>query len=397
MELDPETLYQNLCQIIQKLIAHAPGEVSALAMAAASGNTLLTDADGLPLTNIISWMDNRAARQPPAALAGLAAEHVAQIVGWPCVTSFPLAQLAWLKEKQPKLFSSAAHIGMDTDWLIYRLTGEWVMDHSTATTFHLQDQVSGCYHAPFLKRIRLNPAKLSRLVDSGKVVGALTAEALRNTGLSAQTLAVTGCFDHPAAARASGVLKPGELLLSCGTSWVGFMPRFDRQAIIDAKLLCDPFLSADGGAWAGMFSVPQIGRAIDWYVEHLIAPGEKAIERMRAFDSLAAEAEPGADGIRIDLRDPPRRIEGSPANISRAVMEGAAMLLKEKISELAQYGFHYQSAVMVGGPSRSPVWPGIVAEITGLEVTAGGRSAGARGAAMLAASGFSENWNFDKL
>ncbi len=388
VELDPEVHYQNVCRIIRKLTAQSPGEVSALAMAAASGNTLLTDVDGHPLTNIISWMDNRAAQQPPATLAGFTADEVSQITGWPCVSSFPLAALAWLHENKPDLYEAAAHVGMDTDWLLYRLSGQWRMDHSTATTFHLQDQVSGSYHTPFLKRIGVIPAKLSRLVRSGEVVGSLTAQALQDTGLSAQTLVVTGCFDHPAAARASGVVEEGQLMLSCGTSWVGFMPHSDRQTIVDAKLLCDPFLSADGGPWGGMFSVSQIGRTIDWYVEHVIAPGEKVAERMRAFDTLAAQAKPGADGIRIDPREPPRRIDGNPANISRAVMEGAARLLNEKILELAQYGFHYQSAVMVGGPSRSPVWPGIVAEITGLDVTAGGRSVGARGAAMLAASNF---------
>jgi sugar (pentulose or hexulose) kinase len=128
-------------------------------------------------------------------------------------------------------------------------------------------------------------------------------------------------------------------------------------------------------------------RNIDWYVENVIALGEKVSERMRAFDSMAAKAEPGAGGLHIDLREKQKQIDADRVNVSRAVMEGAARLLNERILELAEYGFCYSRAVMVGGPSRSPVWPGIVAEITGLDVTAGDRSAGARGAAMLAAEG----------
>ena len=390
VELDPETHYRNICRTIRKLTADSPSEVTALAMAAASGNTLLADTDGFPLTNIISWMDNRAAQQPPKALDGLTSETVARITGWPCVTSFPLAQLAWLHENRSSLCATAPHVGMDTDWLLYRLTGQWQMDHSTATTFHLQDQVSGSYHTPFLERIGVAPEKLSRLVPSGKVVGSLTAQALHDTGLSERTLVVTGCFDHPAAARASGVVEEGQLMLSCGTSWVGFMPHPDRNALVKAQLLCDPFLSKKGGPWGGMFSVPQIGRTIDWYVEHVIAPGENVSEQMRTFDSLAAQAEPGADGVMIDLREPPQPIDADRANVSRAVMEGAGRLLNEKLLELVRYGFHHHRAVMVGGPSRSPVWPGIVAEITGLELIAGDRSAGARGAAMLAAEGCNE-------
>ncbi len=388
IELDPETHYQNICRIIRTLNESAPGEVSALSMAAASGNTLLTDSDGLPLTNIISWMDNRAVQHRPRSLTGLTSEEVALVTGWPCVTTFPLAHLAWLHENKPLLFTSSAHVGMDTDWLLYRLTGEWVMDNSTATTFHLQEQTSGTYYMPFLKRIGLNTEKLSRLLPSGVAVGPLTSQALKDTSLSEKTLVVTGCFDHPAAARASGVVEEGQLMLSCGTSWVGFMPHPDRKALVKAKLLCDPFLSASGGAWGGMFSVPRIGRKIDWYVEHLIAPGEKACERMRTFDNLAAQAESGAGGLSIDLRETPSHINASPENISRAVMEGAARLLNDEIVKLTRYGFNYRQATMVGGPSRSPVWPGIVAEITGLDVTVADRSAGARGAAILAMEGF---------
>ena len=312
-------------------------------------------------------------------------EEVAQVTGWPCVSSFPLAHLAWLRENETALYMTAGHYGMDTDWLLYRLTGQWRMDPSTATTFHLQEQVTRTYHEPFLKRLDIPPAKLSTLTPSGVAVGPLTAQAQRDTGLTARTAAVTGCFDHPAAARAVGVLEPGQLMLSCGTSWVGFMPHPNRQSILDAHLLCDPFLSASKGPWGGMFSVPCIGRTIDWYVDNVIAPGES--DRMRVFNDLAAQAAPGAGGLVIDLREPPQPLSAERANVSRAVMEGAARLLKEKTAKLKTHGFRYECAVMVGGPAESPVWPKIVAEVTGLAVTVGSRSAGAQGAALLAGIG----------
>jgi xylulokinase len=385
VEVDPGQHYRHVREVIRELATAAPGEVAALAMAAASGNTLLTDADGEPLANIINWLDGRVARQPPAVLADLTPSAVRQITGWPCVMSFPLGHLAWLREQRGSLYARAGHIGMDTDWLVHKLTGRWVMDHSTAATFHLRDQRSGAYHAPFLEMLDIPLERLSALAPSGTVVGPLTAAARRVTGLGAHTLVVAGCFDHPAAARCVGVLRPGQLMLSCGTSWVGFLPCLDRQMLVDAEMLCDPFLSADGGPWAGMFSVPAVGRKIDWYIDNLIAPGEA--DRLRIFDESAAQAAPGAGGLAIDLREPPRRLAASRADISRAVMEGAARLLNEKLRALHARGFQYDRAVMVGGPARSPIWPGIVAETTGLEVTVGRRSAGAQGAALLAAVG----------
>ncbi len=385
VEVDPEGHYQRVCEVLRTLAAAAPGPVTALAMAAASGNTLLTEADGTPLTPILNWMDRRAEQEPPAALADLDASEVYQVAGWPWLNCFPLAHLAWLRERLPDVYRAAGHYAMDTDWLLQRLTGEWRMDHSTATTFYLQDQTSGAYYEPFLQRLDIPLCKLSPLVPSGAPVGPLTKDAVRGTGLSSGTVVVTGCFDHPAAARATGVLAPGELMLSCGTSWVGFTPATDRQTILDAQMLCDPFLSAQGGPWGGMLSVPYIGRTIDWYIDNLIAPGEA--DRLRVFNEAAASAKPGAGGLGIDLRDPPHEIEADRANLSRAVMEGAARLLDEKLLALGDQGMHFERAVMVGGPSASPLWTRIVAERLGLEVTVGGRSAGALGAAMLAGIG----------
>lgn len=165
--------------------------------------------------------------------------------------------------------------------------------------------------------------------------------------------------------------------------WI--FPENDRNKIIDLELLCDPFLAPNGGAWGAIFSVPYIGRTIDWYVDNLIAPGEK--NKFRIFDELAEAAMPGAGGLKIDLRKPPVSVKGSRENISRAIMENAADLLNDKIKLLESRGIKFSSAVMVGGPSKSPVWPGIVEKITGIKLSVGSQHAGAKGAAILAGIG----------
>lgn len=384
-EISPEQHYQDVCGVIRKLAAVAPTPVTALAMAAASGNTLLADSSGQPLTNIINWLDCREEQAKTPSLKQFSSEKVRQITGWPCVDIFPLAHLAWLRENTPDLYKNAGHYCMNTDWLLFRLTGNWVMDYSTATTFHLQNQTGKCWHLAFLKMLDISAEKLSRLAGSGECAGNLTSQAAQDTGLSVSTQVITGCFDHPAAARAAGALEPGQLLLSCGTSWVGFFPELERQKIIDLELLCDPFLSNRGGPWGAIFSIPYIGRTIDAYINNYIAPGET--DKYRIFNELAEEAKPGADGLKIDLREPPRQVEAERRNISRAVMEGAAELLNDKLNHLKEHGINFKKAVMTGGPSHSPVWPQIIAETTGLKLIIGSRHAGAKGAALLAGIG----------
>ena len=387
VECEAQQHWIETAALIRELAEAAPQPVRAIALSGASGNTLLADAAGNPLTPIINWMDNRAVGADLPALRGLTPEAVRRVVGWPCNDIFPLAHLAWLRARDPGLLDAAAHACMNTDWLLFRLTGQWVMDYSTATTFHLQDQVGRCWHRPFLDRLGLRKPQLSRLAGSGVAVGLLTPEAAAATGLTTETLAVTGAFDHPSAARAVGITRPGQLMLSCGTSWVGLLPWPDRDALIEAALLCDPFLSDADGPWAGMFSVPAIGPVIDAYVASLSAPGTDRRAKLERFDTLAAAASAGAEGLVIDLTAPFRPVDAPPALVARAVMEGAARALLAPLDRLRARGFAFQQAVMVGGPGNSPVWPGIVASITGLDLTVGTAHAGAAGAALLARRG----------
>jgi sugar (pentulose or hexulose) kinase len=89
----------------------------------------------------------------------------------------------------------------------------------------------------------------------------------------------------------------------------------------------------------------------------------------------------------VDLLAPPQPVKADRALISRAVMEGAARALNAKLQLLKAQGLSFERAVLIGGPGRSPVWPGIIADITGLELVVGSPHAGATGAAMLAATG----------
>ena len=399
IELSPEAHYRTVCDLIRELASRVPSGsfIAALNMAVASGNTILTDNDGQPLTNIISWLDQRAVNVVHKLLPEFDFEQVHSIVGWPWVGSFSFGHLAWLKHNAPEKYNSASHYGMNSDYLLFRLTGKWGMDPSTATTFFLQDQRQRQWYQPYLDRLEISEDNLSELLPSGSVLGLLTRQAVEDTGLSQETRVVLGAFDHPCAARGTGMLQPGDLLLSCGTSWVGFYPLENRDLALAQKLLIDPFLSPEG-PWGALFSLVRIGTTIDWYIDKLVLqPGDNSADKYRLFSACSQQAPPGANGLYInpcqDISSLPENIATlktrySREEISRAVMEGAAFEMKRKIQELAEAGMPAKRIAMVGGPAESPIWPRIVAEITGLGLRLiNGQNAGAVGAAILAGIG----------
>ncbi len=399
VELSPEAHYRTVCDLIRELVSRAPSgsSIVALSMAAASGNTLLLDKAGQPLTNIISWLDQRAVKTAHELLPKFDFEQVHSIVGWPWVGSFPFGHLAWLKNNAPEKYKTASHYGMNSDYVLFRLTGKWGMDPSTATTFYLQDQRKRQWYQPYLGRLEIFEENLSELLPSGSVLGPLTPQAAEDTDLSKETLVVLGAFDHPCAARGTGMLKPGDLLLSCGTSWVGFYPLESRDLALAQKLLIDPFLSPEG-SWGAMFSLARVGTTIDWYVDNLILqPGDNSADKYSLFSASSQQTPPGANGLYInpcqDISSLPEKVAKLKTRypreeIARAVMEGVAFEMKRKMQELAETGLPAERIAMVGGPAESPVWPRIVAEITGLELRLiNGQNAGAVGAAILAGIG----------
>ena len=249
-ELDPAAYTELVLDIIRTLAESSEEEITGISFAAASGNTLLCAPDGTPRTPIISWLDKRLDDWlPPAEW------QVRKTTGWPAIRTFPLMHLEYFRRTDPQLLKSSV-VAMNNDFLVWRLCGEHLLDSSDAAPFYLWDQTANDY-APWLEYYGLTPAQLPRILPVGSVAGTLKREFHRGN-LTGKTIIRLGSFDHPAAARAAGILEPGNMLLSCGTSWVGFYPCATRNQVPENEL-CDAFRSGSGCCWGAMFSIAKAG------------------------------------------------------------------------------------------------------------------------------------------
>ena len=398
LEIDPQEYYGTVCAVIKRLTASAPEKdaVRGLSVAAASGNSILLDRHKRPLTNIIHCLDRRCLGVSGELLPGFDFSSIYPVVGWPWIEMFPFAHLMWLRANRERLYQEAEFVGMAVNYLYLRLTERWQTDPSTATPFYLQDQADGKWHIPFLDALDISASRLPGILPSGTGVGKATPAARADTGLSDKTEIVLGSFDHPSAARGTGVLRPGDLLFSCGTSWVGFYPLESREKALSCDLLVDPFLSPDG-PWAGMSSVLAVGRKIDWFIDNLVAPAaEDGTDKYGFFSRAAEKADPGAGGLVLNMMDPEdarqhvgRIRSGFPvADIARAIMESAVFEAMHRIIELEDKGLVAGNIFMVGGPTESTVWVRVLADALGRDINlVNGRGAGAFGAAVLAGIG----------
>ncbi len=389
VEIPAEDYLSACLAAIRTLANGADGEIRGVCASAATGNTLLLDENDEPLTPIFNWQDTRVKKEAEEVLGKIDENAFYRQIGWPFGgTTFPLAHLSYWKVRMPAVYKKARKVCMSTEYLYQYLTGEFGISRSAGTPFYLIDQKTGAYIPELLQKLEITEDMLPPIGKCGQIVGTVREDAAAECGLPGGTPLMLGSFDHPSAARGVGVLKEGQLLLSCGTSWVGFFPVSDREKAADARLLLDPFLSETGGPWGAMTSVASVSANIRQYVNRYIDSSDKAFSVLSA---LAAESTPGAGGLRLCPLDAPddKKVEGfSKENIARAIMEGTVRLLKDRLDSLREKGIFASEAVMVGGPSEDPLWRQLIAEICGFPVkTIHGAHAGAVGAAVMAGIG----------
>ncbi len=377
VEMNANAYGDTFFALLKEVAGPYAAEVAGIAVSGAAGSTLMLDENDRP-SEIICWLDGRSRQKAPECLDGLTSTRLRSITGWPCVNSFPLAHIGWWKENAPQRLVKSKWVGISTDWLLFLLSGRHAMDFSTATTMHTVDQSTMCYSSEIINKLELRPRQLSRIAPPGEAIGKITTDAARCTGINENAMIFTGAFDHPSAARGCGISKEGEMLLSCGTSWVAFMPVADRDWIIRNNLLCDPFLSHKGGPWGAMFSIAGLGQKIDNFVTKYISDDPE--RKYTIFNELAAKAADCTEEIDM-ISDNVQSLP--PEKMARAIMNGCATMFASSLAKLPLQQ-KTRRVVLAGGPAKSSIWPGIIRERTGFDIVVTDSFTGAKGAASLA-------------
>ena len=344
--------------VIKNLASKVDGNICGIAMASASGNTVICDKNFKPLIDAYSWTNPAFSTESNEVYGNIDKKYAASVSGWGYLQNFPLAHLAHIKVHEPAILQNAGKICMSTEYLLYKMTGKWGIDRSTAVPFYLLEQLTGKWHEPYLEKLEICKDLLPTVYEIGDELGFITKEFASKYEINPNCKVYLGSFDHPSGAIANSVLSEGELLLSCGTSWVLFFPYLNRQKLIDNEILCDTFLSKQKGLWGAMVSIAQISSKIDKIIENNISKEDK----IKLFNEYSLKAEKGAGGLKINpVLDFEKDFSSySKENIARALMEGAANLLKEKLDYLSTLDIEFNSVKMAGGPSQSNLWVDII-------------------------------------
>ncbi|MCX4391212.1 FGGY-family carbohydrate kinase [Micromonospora peucetia] len=393
VEMDGRIWWDEFVALTRDLLAPGDAHVVAVGVSGMGPCVLLTDGGGTPLRPAILYgVDTRSTPQIARLTERLGAEEILRRCGSTLSTQAAGAKVAWVADAEPELFGRARRLFMPSSWLVFQLTGRYLLDqHSASQCTPLYDSAAQGWYRPWAEEIAPE-LDLPELRWPGDVAGQVTAEAAATTGLSPGTPVVTGTIDAWSEAVSVGAQGVGDLMLMYGTTMflVHTVPH----------RLTSPSLWGTVGALPGTRNLAggmaTSGAITGWLRELFDAADYPELLR------LAARSGPGARGLlmlpffageRTPLLDPDARgviagltLSHDRGDIYRAALEATGLGVRHNIETIEAAGGDIRRVVAVGGGTRGDLWTQIVSDITGREQHIPSVTIGASyGAAFLAA------------
>jgi len=406
-EQRPEDWWRAAGVAVRKALAAGKLKGEQVACVGFSGQmhgAVMLDSSGEPVRPALIWCDVRTERQCQEINERIGAKRLIELTCNPALPNFTLTKFLWIRENEPDNWNRVRSVMLPKDYVRFRLTGERATDVADASGTLMLDVAKRQWSSEVLKTLEIDPSLLPALYESPAICGAVSSAGSEATGLLKGTPVVAGAGDQAAGATGMGIVAPGAVSATIGTSGVVFAAT-DRPAL-DEQGRLHTFCHAVPGRWHVMGVTQAAGLSLRWFRDQF-GIGNNANDGGDPYERLTAEAAgvpAGSDGLlwapylmgeRTPHLDPNARgaLVGLTAShtrghVIRAILEGVAFSLKDTFSIFTEMNVPVKEIRLGGGGSRSPLWRQIQADVYGHEVEIVEAEEGAAyGAAILAGVG----------
>jgi xylulokinase len=410
-EQGPHDWWRAGCLAIKTCLAKSetsPGEIVAVGLSGQMHGLVLLGAAGEVLRPAIIWCDQRTGEQCKQITERIGAKRLIELTANPALTNFTLPKIWWVQQRESEIWSRARTILLPKDYFRFRLTGARAMDVAEASGTLFFDVSQRKWSQPILEASGMSETLLPALHESPEISGTVSTEGAAATGLLTGTPVVAGAGDQAAGAVGIGIVRPGAVSATIGTSGVVFAAT--SRPVLDPHGRIHTFCHAVPGRWHVMGVTQAAGLSLRWFRDEFGAGNGGAGERSSVADpyerltSEAAKTPPGADGLlwapylmgeRTPHLDPYARgaligitAQHHRGHVIRAILEGVAFSLRDSLEIFRGLKIPAESIRLGGGGARSDLWRQIQADIYGMSVAIVEAEEGpAFGAALLAGVG----------
>jgi xylulokinase len=404
-EQDPRDWWRASCEAIRAVLRQEgvrAEEIGAVGLTGQMHGSVLLDERDEVLRPALIWCDQRTDAQCRALSESVGAARLIELTCNPALTGFTLPKLLWVREREPEVWRRVRSALLPKDYARLRLTGDKATDVADASGTLLFDVSARTWSRALLAAVALDERLLPRVYESPEVTGVISKSAAAATGLRAGTPVIAGAGDQAAGAVGIGIVRPGAVSATIGTSGVVFAAT-DGPAL-DPRGRVHTFCHAVPGRWHVMGVTQGAGLSLRWFRDQF---GAGTDDGRDPYARLCAEAElvpAGADGLlwapylmgeRTPHLDPHARAalvgltaSHTRAHVVRAILEGVAFSLRDTLTIFAEMKVPVGSIRLGGGGARSKLWRQVQADVYGraVEILAAEEGA-AYGAALLAGVG----------
>lgn len=409
-EQDPEDWWKATYKSINQVIAESgvdPSEIKGVGLSGQMHGAVLLDKDSNVLRKAIIWCDQRSYLECEQITSMIGKERLIEITANPALTGFTASKILWVKNNEPEIFEKVKKILLPKDYIRFRLTGEFATEVSDASGMQLMDIPKRKWSDEVLEKLEIDKDMLGTMHESFEVTGKVHKEAAELTGLKEGTPVVGGGGDQAAGAIGNGIVRPGVISSTIGTSGVVFA--FSDSITIDPLGRVHTFCHAVPNTWHVMGVTQGAGLSLKWFRDNFCIEEKRTADLMNTdpyilMDQEAENIEPGCSGLiylpylmgeRTPHLDP--RAKGVFFGLSakhekphfiRSVMEGVVYSLRDCLEIIKGMGIEVSQVRASGGGGKSKLWRQMQADVFGTDIVTISSSEGpALGVALLAGVG----------
>lgn len=409
-EQDPEDWWKATYTSIRNVLKKSgvkPAEIKGVGLTGQMHGLVLLDSDNKVLRKSIIWCDQRSSLECEQITSIIGAERLVQITANPALTGFTASKIKWVMNNEPEIYARAKKILLPKDYIRFCLTGEFATEVSDASGMQLLDVPNRKWSDEVLSKLGIDRSMLGTVYESQEITGVISRQASEITGLAEGTPVVGGAGDQAAGAVGNGIVKPGIISSTIGTSGVVFA--YSDKVKIDPRGRVHTFCHAIPNTWHIMGVTQGAGLSFQWFRnnfcrEEMASSDLLDVSPYKLMEDAAEKADIGAGGLiylpylmgeRTPHLDPDCRgvffgisAKHTKREFLRAIMEGVAYSLRNCLDIIREMNVEIQEVRASGGGGKSRLWRQIQADLFGLPVCTINSSEGpAFGAALLAGVG----------
>ena len=388
-EQDPEDWWRAICGSTRALLAESNVNASEVAVVSLSGQMMgctPVDAAGRALRPSILYCDQRATVEADALLDKMSMKDFYDICGHRISASYSLEKMMWLRTHEPDVFAKMHKSLCAKDYINCRLTGVMATDFSDASGTNAFDLNTFTWSEKIMELAELEMSLLPDAVESSSLIGEVTAEAAKETGLKAGTPVAAGGGDGSAAGVGVGCVKPGSAYNCLGSSsWIALTV---EKPVVDPEMRTMNWAHCVPGYLQPSGTMQTACSSFKWLVDQLCTPETEAAAKSGGsgydkINEMIGEVPAGANGLlflpymlgeRTPWWNPDARgafiglqLASTRAEMMRAVMEGISMNLG-LIADIFRNHVPIDQLTLIGGGAASPVWRQILADACGCTI-----------------------------